>query len=87
MEWIRDWWPVAVAALSAVLGFRSGQERNRWRIDAAEERLTKAEREIDAIQKERTLDAVTLGIIQTTLEQIKGMIGDMRAELKSKADK
>lgn len=87
MEWIRDWWPVAVAALSAVVGFRSGQERNRWRIDAAEERLTKAEREIDAIQKERTLDAVTLGIIQTTLEQIKGMIGDMRAELKSKADK
>lgn len=87
VEIVKDWWPMAAALVAGAFGIKVAHERTRWKISEIERRLTEIEREVEFLNAGRSADAVTLGIIQTTLEQIKGMLADLREDVKQKADK
>jgi hypothetical protein len=87
MEWLKEWWPLGAAAVGTLLGYNTSQNRTAYRLGTLERRVEKAEHDIEVLESSRSADAVTLGIIQASLEQIKSILGDMREEIRSKADK
>lgn len=87
VEFLREWWPAGAALLTALLGLNTLQARTSNRLDNMERRMEKAEKSVEELERGRTVDAVTLGIIQTTLTQIKESIDGLREEMRGKADK
>ena len=91
MELLRELWPLGAALLTGLMGWVASQARTLHRLQSMEQRVKEAEEDIEALQNSRSADAVTLGVLEVTLRQIKDMLGDMRNEmregLRSKADK
>jgi len=71
MEFLKDWWPFGGGLLAALLGYNASQVRSQHRLETIERRVEKAEEDIEVLQSSGNSNAVTLGIIQTTLTQIK----------------
>ncbi|MGR3738351.1 MAG: hypothetical protein ACU0B9_07060 [Limimaricola soesokkakensis] len=84
---LREWWPILAAVGAAIVGFKGGQDRNKWRLEHICAELEQVEQRLKAVEKQASSYDVTLSIIQVTLEQIKGTLVEMREDMKNKADK
>lgn len=98
LDVIKEWWAIGIAALGVFIGFKSGQERNKWRIDSLETQMAQIKHdqqkqedkfgaELRKMSETRSADAVTLGVIKTTLEQLRNMTAEIDRKLEHKVDK
>lgn len=94
MELIRTFWPIIVAVIGAFLAasgaywkLRHTQERNTWRVLALETRMDGLELEVKSLREGSQSQHLDMRVIQTTLEQIKTLLGDLKEDLRGKADK
>lgn len=78
---------ILFGALGHVVGFRSAQERNKWRIDALEKKMDEHETRMEDLRRQTQHYDGTLKVIETVLDQIKKSIDGLRDDLKGKADK
>lgn len=86
-EFLATWWPAAVAALAAIMGFRTGQDRNRWRIDMVEKDLGQIKKELHEMKTAQVADAVSLGVIQSSLTAMQATLEEIKTDLRRKVDK
>jgi len=87
MEQIREWWPAVLAALTAILGFRTGQERNKWRLDQLEKTVDHILRELKDIKAGQSTEAVSVAVLASSLEEIKATLQHIKTTMDGKQDK
>jgi|GEM_PF-3018655 len=87
MDLLKDWWGVGAAVVAVIMAYAGFKSTTTSKIDSLERRMSKAEADIEMLERSGVDNAVTLGIIQTTLTQIKEGIDGLREEMRTKADK
>lgn len=87
MEQLREWWPAILAAFTAVLGFRTGQERNKWRLDQVEKNVDSILLDLKDIKAGQSTEAVSVAVLAASLEEIKATTQYIKTVLDHKQDK
>lgn len=87
MESILEWWPLAAGGLAWLMGHTTARVSVAHRLDSVERRMMKAEDDIEVLQNSGNDAAVNLGIIQTTLTQIKESLDRLHEDKRSRPDR
>ena len=84
---VKEWWAVLLFLIGGVWAVLMGRERNAWRIDQVGRKIEEVERRVSHLETQGAAEAVTLAEIKIQLATVIETLGELRAELKGKADK
>jgi phage-related minor tail protein len=84
---IADWWGFLAFLGAGAVAFLAGKERQRYRVDQIGKDVEILAKRVKALEVQGNAEAVTLGEIKVMLSQIVQALGEVRADLKGKADK
>ena len=87
MDVIKEWWHIGATMFAAVVAYIIGQNRNAWQVAQLEKDIADIRQRVQALETQGTVEAVTLGKIETLLKSLHESIAELRNEVKSKADK
>lgn len=87
MEILRDWWAVIVAALTAAIGYYTGQLKNSWQISLLMKQVERLDTRVGHLEKQGSDVSVSLAQINTSLAQITATLSEIKEEMRHKVDK
>ena len=81
------WWAMALAAVTGFLGWRVKAAQDSVRLERVREDMQKTDARLAAMEVRLSGIEVKDARIETRLDAIVQMLGEMRGELRGKADK
>lgn len=84
---ISDWWGFLAFLGAGAVAFLAGKERQRYRVDQIGKDVEAITKRVKALEVQGGDVAVTLGEIKVMLAQIVQALGEVKADLRGKADK